>query len=302
MVSGSRIAHWGGALRRHGRARPRGSAGGSRPRAVGRGERGPARGRMDGLPRCRLRPEEPRAPTRNPQGPPHRSARGERVGDPPAPPFRGIDGSPSERGGRGAGGRPLGDGPLTCPRHSGAAHGPGRALCGVRQAATGSNDDGRYQGQGDPDLAIRGVSQAKALARRLTVQRAVFDSIWASDRRRAWHTAALAVPRARVRQDARLRELDFGVFDGRTYEENLARYPQRFPAWLADPWTVRPPLRETLAELATRIESWLAQLAPGQNGLAFTHGGPMRVTPARALGVSLAQARRVPVAPRALMP
>jgi len=171
----------------------------------------------------------------------------------------------------------------------------------IRHAATASNDDGRYQGQGDPDLSIRGVSQAKALARRLTVQRAVFDSIWASDRRRAWHTAALAVPRARVRQDARLRELDFGVFDGRTYEENLARYPQRFPAWLADPWTVRPPLGETLAELTTRIEGWLAQLASGQNVLAFTHGGPIHVMLARGLGVSFAEAQRMPVGPCGLM-
>src|SRR5260370_6596529 len=152
----------------------------------------------------------------------------------------------SRRSGRSCHGLPALGGPISPPMIT---------LTLIRHAATASNDDGRYQGQGDPDLSIRGVSQAKALARRLVEQGAVFDSIWASDRRRAWHTAALAVPRARVRQDARLRELDFGVFDGRTYEENLARHPNLFPAWLADPWHVRPPLGGTLAELATRIES-----------------------------------------------
>jgi alpha-ribazole phosphatase/probable phosphoglycerate mutase len=172
----------------------------------------------------------------------------------------------------------------------------------IRHAATAWNDNGRYQGRCDPDLSTRGVSQAHALARRLTEHRAGCDSVWASDRRRAWHTAGLAVPRARVRQDARLRELDFGVFDGWTYEENLARHPNLFPAWLADPWHVRPPSGETLAELTTRIEGWLAQLAPGQNVLAFTHGGPMRVMLARALGVSFAEAQRVPVGPCGLMP
>ncbi len=170
-----------------------------------------------------------------------------------------------------------------------------------RHAATALNDDGRYQGQRDPDLSTRGVSQAHALARRLAEQRAVFDSVWASDRRRAWRTAAVALPHAIVRQDARLRELDFGVFDGLTYEENRARYPQRFPAWLADPWNVRPPSGETLAELTTRIEAWVALLAPGQNVLAFTHRGPMRVMLARALGMSFAEAQRVPVGPCGLV-
>jgi broad specificity phosphatase PhoE len=167
----------------------------------------------------------------------------------------------------------------------------------IRHAATSLNDDGRYQGQCDPDLSIRGVSQATALGRRLAEQRAVFGSIWASDRRRAWHTAVLGLPRASVRQDPRLRELDFGVFDGRTYEENLARHPNLFPAWLVDPWHVRPPSGETLTELATRLEGWVDQLASGQNVLAFTHGGPIHVMLARALGVSFAEVQRIPVGP-----
>ncbi len=171
----------------------------------------------------------------------------------------------------------------------------------IRHAATALNDDGRYQGQCDRDLSTRGVSQARALARRLAEQRAVFDSVWASDRRRAWRTAALSLPHAIVSQDARLRELDFGAFDGLTYEENLARHPHRFQAWLADPWHVRPPAGETLAELTTRIEAWVAQLTPGHNVLAFTHGGPIHVMLARAFGVPFAEAQRVPVGPCGLV-
>jgi broad specificity phosphatase PhoE len=171
----------------------------------------------------------------------------------------------------------------------------------IRHAATAFNDDGRYQGQCDPDLSTRGVSQAQALARRLTEQCAVFDSVWASDRRRAWRTAAIALPDAMVRRAASLRELDFGVFDGLSYGENLARYPHRFPAWMADPWHVRPPSGETLAELTTRVAAWVAQLAPGQNVVAFTHAGPIQVLLARALGVSFAEAQRIPVGPCGVM-
>ncbi len=171
----------------------------------------------------------------------------------------------------------------------------------IRHAATAFNDEGRYQGQRDPDLSTRGVSQAKALARRLAAQRAVFDSVWASDRRRAWRTAAFALPRAIVRQDASLRELDFGVFDGLSYGENLARFPHRFLAWLADPWHVRPPSGEALAELTVRIAAWVAQLAPEQNVLAFTHAGPIRVLLARALGLSFVDAQRIPVGPCSVM-
>jgi broad specificity phosphatase PhoE len=92
-----------------------------------------------------------------------------------------------------------------------------------------------------------------------------------------------------------LRELDFGDFDSLTYEENLARHPDRFEPWLADPWHVRPPSGETLAELTTRIEAWVAHLPSGQSMVAFTHGGPIRVMLARAFRVSFADAQRIPV-------
>ncbi len=165
----------------------------------------------------------------------------------------------------------------------------------IRHAATALNDDGRYQGQCDPDLSDPGVSQAKALGRRLAKEGAVFDSVWASDRRRAWRTALLAVPDAAVHHDPRLRELDFGAFEGLTYEQNLALDSNLFEAWLA--WHVRPPSGETLAELTTRVAAWLEEHASDENVLAFTHGGPIYVILARALGVSFAEGRRIPVGP-----
>lgn len=171
----------------------------------------------------------------------------------------------------------------------------------IRHAATALNDDGRYQGRCDPDLSEPGVSQAKGLGRRIAKESAVFDSVWASDRHRALCTAVLALPRAIVRQDARLRELDFGVFDGLTYEENLSRHTNVFLAWLADPWHVRPPSGETLAELTARVEAWVGQLASSQNVLAFTHGGPIRVILARSIGLSFVEAQRLPVGPCGLV-
>ncbi len=106
----------------------------------------------------------------------------------------------------------------------------------IRHAATEWNREARYQGACDPDLSPEGVSQARALGERFAARGRALGVVWASDRRRAWRTASIALSDVRVRRDARLRELDFGAFDGCTYDENVARHGETFARWLTDPW------------------------------------------------------------------
>lgn len=161
----------------------------------------------------------------------------------------------------------------------------------LRHAATQLNRQGRYQGaRSDPDLSMEGAAQAKALRSRLNDLSGSCDALWTSDSRRAWRTAALALPGLRARMDSRLRELDFGVFDGLTYRENLSRFGRAFSDWLADPWNVAPPGGETLAELSARLESWRAELASAGRVIAVGHGGPIQLLVASALGISFQEA------------
>jgi probable phosphoglycerate mutase len=173
----------------------------------------------------------------------------------------------------------------------------------VRHAETEMNAERRYQGRVDPPLSERGIRQARELARRLARTLAADPAqyaslhVHASVSRRAQRTGEIALPARPARLDSRLAELDFGVYDGRTYEENLAAFGPRFRAWIADPEGVRPPGGETFAELRARVHAWLDALPPDQNVIAFTHGGPIRVALALCLRVPYEEIRQLQIEP-----
>lgn len=178
----------------------------------------------------------------------------------------------------------------------------------VRHGRTALNSEGRYQGHVDPPLSTGGEDEARSLAALL---RSAVDpapgqddasgrrasTIYTSDLQRASRTAALALPGARVIAEPRLRELDFGAFDGRTYKENLAEFGDAFRAWIDDPVRVRPPGGEVLGELEARVLVWLDALPRDGHIVAFTHGGPIRVLLARLRGVRFQAVRGVRIAP-----
>lgn len=152
----------------------------------------------------------------------------------------------------------------------------------VRHGATALNSRGRYQGRVDPPLSVAGLLQARALAGPIgdAANGAVVRS---SDRRRALETAHLVLPGSDPEPDPRLRELDFGLFDGRSYMENRERHGPAFDAWVRDPASVAPPGGETLPELRRRVLGCLRD-APAGGMVAFTHAGPIRIAMADALG------------------
>jgi broad specificity phosphatase PhoE len=146
-----------------------------------------------------------------------------------------------------------------------------REIVLVRHAETVASVEGRYLGWTDAPLTPAGRAAAASLGDR--IGRA--DLVVSSDLPRALETARLALPDAVVEPDARLRELSFGTFEGRTYEENLGAHGRLFRDWIDDPYAVRPPGGELLGELETRVAAWLAALPPTGRVVAFTHAGAM---------------------------
>ena len=125
----------------------------------------------------------------------------------------------------------------------------------------------------DVELSTRGREQAAALAERLLGEH--FDAVVSSPRLRALETAtALGLP---VATDERLRELDFGAFEGRTYEEIEQSEPELFRAWMETPTQVRFPGGESYADLRERAVTALDELrAEHESTLVVTHGGVIR--------------------------
>ncbi len=165
----------------------------------------------------------------------------------------------------------------------------------VRHASTAAGADRRYQGALDPPLSPDGVVEARALAV-LLADRA-FDAVWSSDLRRAVETATIAFPGCAVRIDRRLRELDFGAFEGRTHEVNLRERGAAYRRWIADPAAAPPPGGEPLGALEARINAWLAALPAEGTVVAVAHGGSIRAAVAAARGEPFAAVRALDVPP-----
>ncbi|MFP3323353.1 histidine phosphatase family protein [Planococcus sp. SIMBA_160] len=106
--------------------------------------------------------------------------------------------------------------------------------------------------------------------------------VWGSDLLRCRQTAQLLFPNACYEADADLRELNFGDWEGKTYNDlqSNARYRQ----WIDDPLAVQPPNGESFQQLAERVERAIGAFPETGNFTIVTHGGPIRYILAKANG------------------
>ncbi|MDQ5898826.1 MAG: 2,3-bisphosphoglycerate-dependent phosphoglycerate mutase [Pseudomonadota bacterium] len=171
---------------------------------------------------------------------------------------------------------------------------PPTLLTLVRHGETDSNRSHRFQGQLDVPLNDTGLRQAERVAERLAAER--FDAIVTSDLARVRQTAAPLLARlgARPEVDPVWREQGFGLFEGLTAEEVIARHPALWQQWLRQDADFALPGGESVRAFSARINGALDALAarhPGQRVLVVTHGGVLDMLWRRIQGQPLSSAR-----------
>ncbi len=150
----------------------------------------------------------------------------------------------------------------------------------VRHGETAWNVDTRIQGHTDIALNDTGQWQAARVGEALAGE--AVRAVYSSDLQRARHTAqaiasSLRVePRPGVREHRGLRERGFGHFEGLTFAEIEARWPDDAKAWRTrDPhWT--PQGGESLLQVrerALQTVSLIAQQHAGDLIVLVSHGG-----------------------------
>ena len=160
-----------------------------------------------------------------------------------------------------------------------------RRLTLIRHGLTAWNADGRFQGHTDVPLSDEGRAQAHALAGYVAALQGV-DVVVSSPLVRAVETARIAFPDQVIATDARLRELHFGVFEGRTLAENEA--DAAWSTWIADTYGSATPGGESYRALRERAVAWLADardVHAGAHVVAVTHSGTIQMLLADILGV-----------------
>lgn len=161
----------------------------------------------------------------------------------------------------------------------------------IRHGETEWNRAGRIQGyHADSPLTASGHVQARLLAERLASER--FDGLHSSDSGRTRQTAAPigAAAGLEVVYDAALRERNYGVFEGRTYQEIEWEYPEAFQKFRTrDPYYV-PPSGESAVQFRERVMAALERIATGMAGkciAVITHGGVLGIMYRHVTGTSL---------------
>jgi alpha-ribazole phosphatase len=156
----------------------------------------------------------------------------------------------------------------------------------IRHAQPDARAPDRCYGRLDVGLSARGERSARQLARALGA--VSLTAVYTSPRIRATRTAQ---PLAAVNGlsptivDA-LRELDFGDFEGRRYEDIAREHPELFAAWMNEPASFRFPGGESFADLRSRTLAATAairQRHPREVVAVVSHGGVIRAILADAL-------------------
>lgn len=153
----------------------------------------------------------------------------------------------------------------------------------VRHGLTSWNRERRYQGHRDIPLLLPEALPALDTLRADLASRE-FDAVHCSDLTRCRQTLDMLMRECRwpspPQIDNRLRELDFGDYEGKCYDE-LKELPA-YRAWIETRGEQAPPGGESMATLRKRLESWwderVAALDPRRQHrlLLVTHGGVIR--------------------------
>ncbi|NMA60489.1 MAG: alpha-ribazole phosphatase [Firmicutes bacterium] len=159
----------------------------------------------------------------------------------------------------------------------------------VRHGETDWNREKRYLGHTDLPLNQNGEWEVSHL--RENLREVLFERCYTSDLRRARQTATTILGGRDVQliEELALRELDFGEWEGLTYDEICQRYPQEAQKWVESGGRSSPFDGEDLGDLEVRVASWLNSLLAENikgNILVVTHGGPVRILLCLLLGIS----------------
>jgi ribonuclease H / adenosylcobalamin/alpha-ribazole phosphatase len=156
----------------------------------------------------------------------------------------------------------------------------------LRHGQTALSAERRFAGRGDVPLTEVGALQAAAAAARLAARGGI-DLVVSSPLARTFRTAEVVAEAtgAALLVDDDLAETDFGEWEGLTFAEVMARWPEEMPVWMASV-DAAPPGGESLAGAARRASAALDRLL-SQHGaktiVVVSHVTPIKTIVCRAL-------------------
>lgn len=142
-----------------------------------------------------------------------------------------------------------------------------------------------FYGKLDVELNEKGEEQSYKVGELL--KDIEFNKIYISDRKRTRETAEIILERNKfyekekniIYKDERINEIDFGIFEGKSYEEIGSLYPKEQEKWEKDWKNFPSPKGESAVVFYNRVENFMKHIQKEEDGnyLIVTHGGVIRM-------------------------
>jgi len=172
----------------------------------------------------------------------------------------------------------------------------------IRHGATLNDGVKRYKGSIDVPLSEEGIEQIKKvslyLGQRLKDQKLV---VYSSPLSRALRSAEIISQVFNLKPVIvpELRERNFGIWEGMSFDEIKERYPEEFSLWASNPLRYSPPQGESTIEVRDRVMKalkWILQPSDSSfqpDIIVVAHGGVNRIILCELLGVPLENIFRI---------
>lgn len=143
----------------------------------------------------------------------------------------------------------------------------------VRHGKTQWNMLKKTQGKMDSPLTKEGIQAAELL--REKIKTLSIDRVYSSDLKRATDTAKILMPQTDIRPMEGFREIDFGVWEGKTIDEIKTQYADLHDRWRRSPEEVQFIGGESMVQAMERVHKafWAIDAKEeDQNILIVAHG------------------------------
>lgn len=149
----------------------------------------------------------------------------------------------------------------------------------LRHTASLDNEAGVFS-RPQVDLSEKGRRDLK----KLLVKNYSVEQIYTSPYKRSLELARALASKLELPliEDERLREIDFGFFEGKSFLEIEDSFPQEVASWMEDPWGFEYPGGESLLSLRKRARSFFEDL--NKSSLIVSHQALMFSLLAEILG------------------
>ena len=171
----------------------------------------------------------------------------------------------------------------------------------IRHGETEGGEIRRYKGTIDVPLSEKGLRQMEQISKYIVEKGGkggLMNAVYCSDLTRAIRSAEIVAEPHSLKPVilSSLRERNFGLWEGMSFDEIMEKYPLEFDAWAGNPLKFSPMEGESTLAMRDRVIQAMSEIMENHNkeNIAIVaHGGVNRIILCHILGIPLENIFRI---------